>query len=157
MMFKTGLEGKNNVLLKQLNMNKYQAEKIVNSYGAAIARGTDGGIVRRKSLLPCSKARIKQAYFVYIAAIIKEFGGLPKDMGENLVLTYSMLNGFIDDQKADEIIKIERLIKEKKLDSNDPKDKEKMDRYFSYAMRAISDGELFDEINEYIGENSDEQ
>lgn len=133
-------------------MNKYQAEKIVNSYGAAIARGTDGGIVRRKSLLSCSKAQIKQAYFVYITAIIKEFGGLPKEMGENLVICYSMLNAFIDDTEADKIIKIGKLIKEKKLNNSNSKDKEKIDRYFAYATKALRDGELFDEINEYIAE-----
>ena len=133
-------------------MNKYQAEKIVNAYGGVIAKGTAGGIVRRKSLLPCSKARIKQAYFIYIEAIIKELGGLPEDMGEKMVLTYSMLNGFADDEEADEIIKIAKLIKDNKIDTKNPSDKKKFNKYSKYAMKSIRDGELFDEINEYIEE-----
>lgn len=133
-------------------MNKYQAEKIVNSYIAAIAKRTDGGVLRKKSLLPCSKAQIKQAYFIYIAAIIKEFGSLPGDIGENLVLTYSKLNAFVDDKEADELNRSGRLIKDKKIDNKNPKNKEKINRYFNHALRSIRDGELFDEINEYIDE-----
>lgn len=133
-------------------MNKYEAEKIVNGYGAAIGKGTEEGRVRRKSNLPCSKAQIKQAYFVYIGAIIEETKTLPKDLGEKLVVTYSMMNGFIDDEQADEMIEVIRLMKAKKLKDNNPSDKKKIDLLTAYSLTSIGDGELIDEINEYIGE-----
>ena len=72
-------------------------------------------------------------------------------MGNNLVVTYSMLNSFINDEEAVELMKVIKLVKEKKLNDEDPKDKEKMDRFFNYATK-LHDGDLLDEINEYIGE-----
>jgi len=133
-------------------MNKYEAEKIINNYGAAISKGTDGDIVRRISWLPCSKARIKQAYFVYIEALITEHGGLPEKIGTSLTITYSMLNSFLDEETADELIKIEKLIKEDILDENKPKDKEIIDKYINCALKQIRDDNLFDEINEFIAD-----
>ncbi len=55
-------------------MTETEAEKIVQSYGGAIAEADSG--VRRLSSLPCSKAKIKQAYFTYIPAIYDNYGGL---------------------------------------------------------------------------------
>ena len=133
-------------------MDKFKAEKIINQYGAAIARGSEAGNLRKKSLLPCTKAKIKLAYFIYIDALIKEFGPLQEKIGENLVMTYSMLNAFIDDIEIEKQIIIYKEIKEKKLVNNKFEDKEKIDKYFAFSLKAMRDGELFDEINEYIGE-----
>ncbi len=130
-------------------MDKYEAEKIVNKYGEAIVKGTTG-FVRRKRFLPCSKAKIKQAFFVYLEAIISETNNLPKEMGNNLVSTYGLLNSFIDDEEADELIEIGKMVQEHRY--RFPEDQEKIDKYFKYGEKSIHDGELFDEINEYIGE-----
>ena len=133
-------------------MSPLEAEKIVQEYGAAIARGTDGKVVRRKSFLPYSTATIKNAYFIYIPAIIAKLKGLPKEVGNNLVMTYSTMNAFIDDELADELIEIEKLMSDVEKFKQNPDYKTLSDKYFGYVTKAMHDGKLFDEINEYIGE-----
>jgi len=45
-------------------MNPNEAQAIINQYGAALARGTNGGIARKLSWLPCSVGKIRFAYFI---------------------------------------------------------------------------------------------
>jgi hypothetical protein len=131
-------------------MDKYQAEKIVEKYGGAIA-DSEIGIARRKSQLPCCKAKIRLAFYVYISSYIKEFGRLPKDLGEKLVVTYSMLDAFIEDDRADYVNKIGQMIKNKTLDKDDPNDIGKINDYFNFAHN-LHNRNYVDEINEYISE-----
>lgn len=139
-------------------MNKYEAEKIVNAYGGAISKGA----IKRKKWLPCSKAKIKQAYFIYIDAIIQDFGALPQETGEQLVMCFSMLNMFVDDDKADHLDSIKTKIDAKSLSMDNAKDKKKWHEYVEYQSGVerkdgtftggMMDGDLYDEINEFIGE-----
>lgn len=139
-------------------MNKYEAEKIINAYGGAVAKG----VVKRISWLPCSKAKIKQAYFIYIDAIINDYGNLPDDKGQPLVLCYSMLKMFVDDDEADRLDAIKARIDAKTLDWEKPEDKTIGSEYFSYSsgvkqkdgtyIGGMMDGDLYNEINEFIGE-----
>lgn len=133
-------------------MTPQEAEKIVQDYGGAIAKGTDGKVVRRKSWLPYSKATIKQAYFAYIPAIILQLKTLPKDIGNNLVMTYSMMNTFIDEQLANELIGIENLMADTETFKQNPENKILSKKYFDYVTTTMHDENLYDEINEYIGE-----
>ena len=127
-------------------MNKFEAEKIVNAYGGVIANTK--GPFRKISELLHPKAIIKKGYLLYIEAIIKEFGALPKDMGEALVITYSMLDGFLDDKEVKSLNELGELIKDKKtVDIS----KERLNEYCDKARKALRSGELFDEINEFIG------
>src|SRR3990167_2945996 len=96
-------------------MDKYEAEKIVNAYGAAIGKGTEQGTaVRLAQNLPCSKAKIKQAFFTYIDTIIKEFHTLETDIGNKLVTTYSLMNSFVKDEEAKELVKLGKKMKKLK-------------------------------------------
>ncbi len=131
-------------------MNKFQAEKIINGYGGAIA-GSEK-VFKKQSTLPCSKAKIRYAFYVYIAAIIDQTGYLPKDIGENLVATYCMLDAFIPDEDAERLNKIPEKIKDRQLKAENPEDKKQIDEYFSLVANALRNGNYFDEINEYIGE-----
>jgi len=133
-------------------MTSQEAEKIVQEYAAAIAKGTDGNVVRRKTWLPYSKATIKQAYFENISAVISDLHRLPKDIGNKLVLTYSMMNTFVDDEQAEELIAIEKLMDNEELFKKTPQFKELSKKYFDYISQTMHDGNLYDEINEYIGE-----
>jgi len=126
-----------------------ESEKILNAYGGAIADGYEQGTALKKSSLPCSVAKIKQAYYNYIEGLIKKDGKLPKDFGFVLVNTYERLSAFIDDQEADEINKTEKLIKS--IDAIKV-DTSRRQKYFDYVARKINDGDLFDEINEFISE-----
>jgi predicted transcriptional regulator len=133
-------------------MDKYQAEKIINNYGSVIAN--DGNPFKKKTTLPCSKAKIRYAFYVYIAAIINEIGELPKNIGENLVATYSMLDAFVSDEKADRLNKISEKIKTKELVAEKVEDKKQIDEYFSLVFNALNNSKYSDEINEYIKECS---
>lgn len=126
-----------------------EAEKILNTYGGILADGLEKGTALRKSSLPYSVAKIKQAYFTYIEGLIKKDGKLPKDFEYILVSTYERLNAFIDDQEADEINNIEKLIKS--IDAIKV-DTSKIEKYFDYIAKKMNDGYLFDEINEFIAE-----
>jgi hypothetical protein len=132
-------------------MDKFEAEKVVQDYGGAIGRGTDGRVVRRASWLPYSKGKIKQAYYIYLEALINDTGSLPADIGNNLVTTYSLMNMFVDDEKADRLLKIERAFDAKKPDVSKPEEKLSFQEYADYCQKMM-DGELFDEINNFIGE-----
>ena len=81
-------------------MTPLEAEKIINSYGGTIA--SEKVVARRKSSLPCSKARIKYAFFVYIEELIMRHN-LEQQLGIQLVNAYSLLSSFIDDTEVDEI------------------------------------------------------
>ena len=83
-------------------MTPHQAESIINQYGAALARGTDGGIARKLSWLPCSVCKIRLAFFVYVNELIS-CGILTQKIGEELKGTYHALNQFMADADADTI------------------------------------------------------
>ena len=123
-------------------MSLKEAEKIINGYGAAIANRV--GMAGRKSDLPCSLGKIKQAYFVYLDALISE-GLLTQELGGNLVTCYSMMKIFVDDEEAEEINAI-------KTEGMEKASWEKKKQYVDFARERMRDGELFDEINEFIAE-----
>lgn len=131
-------------------MDKYQAEKIINAYGGAIAN--DKNSFKKQSTLPCSKARIRYAFYVYISAIINDSGNLQNEIGQSLVATYSMLDCFLSDEDADRLNCIPDLIKNKKLDATNPDDEKQIKEYFSLYAKAARNGGYFDEINDFIGE-----
>ena len=128
-------------------MTPDEALDIIGEYGGAIAKGD----IRRLSYLPCSKARIKQAYFVYLPALDEAEGGFHQEPVENLVQCYGMLNQFVDDEQADRLETIKTKMDNNKLDYDKDSDKELAKEYFAY-MQTMRDGTLIDEINEYIQE-----
>ena len=109
-------------------MNKFEAEKLVQDYGGAVAKGS----IKRLEWLPASKTKIKFAFFTYIESIINELGSLPEEIGQSWVVCYGMLNNFVDNEKADRIERIQQLITNKSLDSNKPEDKALYEEYFEY-------------------------
>jgi len=135
------------VIRDNKEMNKFEAEKIVNAYGGVIANTR--GPFRKISGLPHPKAIIKQAYFVYIEAIIKDCRTLPKGMGEALVATYSMLDGFLDDEEVKNLNELGGLIREKSksIDISE----QRINEYCDKTIRALNSPQLLDEINDFIG------
>ena len=128
-------------------MTPDEALDIVGEYGGAIAKGG----IRRLSYLPCSKAKIKQAYFTYLPVLYEDEGGFYQEPVENLVECYGMLNQFVDDELAERLDTIKIKIDNKKLDYSKDSDKELAKEYFAY-MQTMRNGDLIDEINEYIQE-----
>ena len=128
-------------------MTKFEAEAIKCKYGGAIA---NGGMFKRISTLPCSKVLIKYAYFVYIEAIIKDFGMLSKEEGTALVQCYSMMDLFIEDAEADRLNANFALSKDIKNFDDNVKYAPFKEAMTKHANLFIN-GEYFDEINEHIG------
>lgn len=131
-------------------MNKYEAEKIINKYGAAIGR--DENAFKKQSTLPCSKEKIRDAFYVYIPAVIEDLGNLPKHIGENLVMTYSMMDIFVSDEEADRLNKIYEKIENKELNIDNTEDKKQIEELFAIFIPASRNGTYFDEINDLIEE-----
>lgn len=127
-------------------MTPEEAERIVNLYGKAIAKG---GLARYKSLLPCSKARIMYAYYVYLEALISQ-GILTQELGENLVSTYALLPAFIDDVEAKEINNIMEMRKNG-LNLNDPQNRYYVDK-MGDLTRFMPNMDYMNEINDFIEE-----
>ena len=131
-------------------MNKFEAEKIINKYGTAIAG--DKQAFKKQSTSPCSKAKIRYAFYVYMQSVIDDFGHLLKDIGGNLVATYCMLDSFVPDHYANRLNKVPDMIKNKELNSENLSDKKQISEYFSLVTNALRNGNYFDEINDYIAE-----
>ncbi len=133
-------------------MNPQEAEKILNEYGSAISDNPKP--FHHKSLLPCSKARIRMAYFIYIPEILNQIEtnqNIPEII-ENLLRTYSMLDGFIEDTEADRLNLIGELGKQGKLDSAKSEDKAKQDEWISKVSKSIHNQNYFEELNDFVAE-----
>jgi len=134
-------------------MNPEEANKIIEAYKASIAKGTEGDtVLRRVSLLPYSKAKIKYAYFVFLENTVQKEGRLAGDLRNNLAEEYSILNNFVNDEQAKKYAKIYQDWQSKKSDlSRDKKDERLIKQYIAYIHTLGSD-DLLNEINDYITE-----
>ena len=126
-------------------MTPQQAEKIINQYGAALARGAEGGIARKLSWLPCSMCRIRLAFLIYIEELIS-CGVLTQQMGDELSGTYHALNQFIADDDAD---KINHLHKRQR--AKEPLTESEQELLWQFTTRMFSTDNVF-ELNSYINE-----
>lgn len=88
---------------EKIDKKVLEAEKILNLYAGIIVNGLKTGIAFKKSLLPHSVARIKQAYFTYVDYVIKTEGKLSEADEIMFTDSYSRLDFFIEDEEADEI------------------------------------------------------
>ena len=127
-------------------MTPIEAERLIQEYGATISRGTDGGIARKLSWLPCSRCRLRHAFYVYLAEIIVK-NQLTQTIGDNLKGAYMTLNQFIADTDADTINKIHAEIRYGGGQISD----DKRATYSKFTNHAFRHDESF-EINSYINE-----
>jgi hypothetical protein len=124
-------------------MTPFEAEQIVNKYGAALSKGKDDEIARPISLLPCSKSRIRYAYYVYISELIMH-KFINSDKKSKLIVTYSTLEHFIPDEEAEKINIIQKKILMKQDRSNEESEiySEYLNNIFC-STDEMSDFELF--------------
>lgn len=115
-------------------MNLKEAEKIVQSYGTALAHGTEG-VARYESWLPQSKETIIKAFKLYLSFLI-EFDSLTKRNYDELLVSASGLSSFIEDDKAKKINNTVRLYKEKDP-SQRPSD-EDMEEFMNFSKQMVS-------------------
>jgi len=127
-------------------MTPLKAEKIVKQYGGAFVNSGQY-IARKKSLLPCSKAKIKLAYFVYLDELIHS-DLLTEKLRGNLAALYGSMNSFINDDEVDRINKTNEKMKMVGRENMDP---ESIKEYNNLIVRMV-DVAAIDEINTYIAE-----
>lgn len=127
-------------------MNKFEAEKIINKYGEAVAQG---GIARNASLLPCNKSIIKYAYFIYIEAGIKE-GIFTEEFLSSLWGSYCCLDHFIDEEQAEVINKTFELVKNKQIDLNLEMNQNAKAIYEDFVYNNLTSNKNLEEICEFI-------
>lgn len=77
-----------------------KAHEIIADYGKLLAHATPDRIFMAKPLLPCSVARIKFAIFRYILELVRT-EKLNKQIAETLIVAYSHLGFFVDENKVE--------------------------------------------------------
>lgn len=139
-------------------MTNIEASEIIKAYKESLAHGTEGGTVLRKaSLLPCSKAKIKHAYYTLIEDIIQKESQLTEDQKEDLTSTYSLLNNFIDDRTAKRYAQSYLNWQIKKEDFSRTKKDEGPIKQYLYFIHSLKGEDLAKELNEYIKELLEEK
>jgi hypothetical protein len=126
-------------------MTPFEAEQIVNKYGAALSKGKDGEIARPISLLPCSKSRIRYAYYVYLSELNKSC--INKNLLDKYLITYSALYSFISDEEA--VIVNKTLYK---IINNQTLTEEEDELYIGFKNMMYSSGNDLDDINNFMKE-----
>lgn len=106
------------------------AQTIINTYTEALAKGSSG-TARPISYLVNSKDEIKQAYKDYIKAL-KQRGKLDDRLLDQLRLTYSEIDHFIDDEIA-EIVN--RVTEQTKM--NQPSDENEENIYMGFRAAVL--------------------
>ncbi len=125
-------------------MTKKEAEQIINQYSAVFNRGPS--IRRPASWLPCSKARVKYAFFVWVETLIEQ-RALTQDLGEKIVISYGLLSTFVDDGEAEEVNELSKLSQRNELDWTSEEA-----TLLKNALVVGATGSLSDEINDFIAE-----
>ncbi len=128
-----------------------EANNIINEYKKSLDRGAEGEtVLRRISWLPCSKGKIKYAYFTVIEDIVEDEGILGSELKKELLETYSLLNTFVDDHMVDKYAKIYDEWQAKKSDFyRNKKDEMLAKQYINYTYTLRGD-ELAKELNDFV-------
>lgn len=127
-------------------MNKFEAEEIIRNYGGALASETT--LARSLSLLKDNKTIIKYAFYTYIDAIFSE-GLQTNEIINNLIVSYSSIDCFLDDEESKIVNDISNKIKNKEIDlSSNELQKEKT--IFSKFMTIFTSNKAQKEIEEVI-------
>lgn len=132
-------------------MTPQVAEKLVNAYGGALAAGAEG-TARPMSLLPASKIKIRHAFYVYLAELVRR-QALTEDLGSSLVAAYNGIDTFIPDETAEKFNNIEKIIrKEAEENSTSEIDSVAKKEHMDFLIEAYGSMSALTEINDYIRE-----
>lgn len=126
-------------------MTPKKAAGIIDLYRAALRKGVDGEIARKISLLPCSKCKIRYAYYFFVEHEILH--GIINDELENqLIITYAAIDKFITDDEAEAINTIYKKIRDGiKVNSSEA------DVYSGFYRESFCPNPIT-ELREYINE-----
>ena len=130
-------------------MTPQEAEKIVKAFCASV-EVNDGRLAMRASLLPCSKARIRYAYFVWLETLTKEHL-LTEEIRVAFTRTYPILDHVLEDKQAIEINAISEMSSQKEISRDNPEHKVHFDKLSDFILRSYTESS-FIEILDYVDE-----
>jgi hypothetical protein len=78
------------------------AEIMIRQYGSVLQRSIHPAVFQSKKSLPCSVARMKFAIFRYITELHRR-GQLKNEQIENMIVAYSHLSFFVDDDMVNKL------------------------------------------------------
>lgn len=86
-------------------MELKQAQHIINGYSKLLARVDEKNLFMPKSLLPCSDAMIRYAFYTYVDELVR-MSKMTASAAESLIVAYAHLSFFVDNEHADTLNKI---------------------------------------------------
>lgn len=86
-------------------MELVQAQLIINGYSKLLSKVDDRNIFMPKTLLPCSDAMIKYAFFTYVDELVR-MSKMTREAAESLIVAYAHLSFFVEEQQAETLNKI---------------------------------------------------
>lgn len=78
------------------------AEAMIRLYGSVLQKSIHPAVFQSKKSLPCSVARMKFAIFRYITELHRR-GELKNEQMENMIVAYSHLSFFVDDDMVNQL------------------------------------------------------
>lgn len=133
-------------------MNLSEAQGLMEKYRLALKKGTEGKtVLRRATLLPASKAKIKYAYFVFLEHQIQDGEFTPRER-EQITNEYTQLAYFVEENTLN---KYQGLHKDWQREKSNPlngrEDAKGIKQYLAFT-HTLGGPDLFREINEFIEE-----
>lgn len=86
-------------------MELKQAQLIINGYSKLLARVDEQNLFMPKSLLPCSDAMIRYAFYTYVDELVR-MSKMTASAAESLIVAYAHLSFFVDTEHADTLNRI---------------------------------------------------
>lgn len=86
-------------------MELQQAQHIINGYSKLLARVDERNLFMPKSLLPCSDAMIKYAFYTYVDELVR-MSKMTTSAAESLIVAYAHLSFFVESEHAETLNKI---------------------------------------------------
>lgn len=124
------------------------AEHIISSYGKVLAKAIPPHLFMPRSVLPCSVAKIKFAIYRYVTELIR-INKLNKTNIEMLVVAYSHLSFFVDDERMAEMLN--KITEQKDTPTHEHYKKLRENKDLIHVL-AMQKEMLCKEIQEYIQE-----
>jgi hypothetical protein len=86
-------------------MELVQAQQIINGYSKLLSKVDDKNIFMSKSMLPCSDAMIKYAFYTYVDELVR-MHKMTLPAAESLIVAYGHLSFFVEQEYAEALNKI---------------------------------------------------
>ena len=86
-------------------MELVQAQQIINGYSRLLSKVDEKNIFMSKTMLPCSDAMIKYAFYTYVDELVR-MHKMTLPAAESLIVAYGHLSFFVEQEYAETLNKI---------------------------------------------------